>query len=156
MSKDLVTPYSDRMTISDAINELAGRDIPEEVVFEGEVFTSSEKTKLGGIEAEATKNRKDSENANASHTHPISQVVGLTTELGTKVNKVDGKELSDTNFTQAEKTKLAGVAVAATANRVDSLNANKSHKHTVSDITGLNTVIEGLEARILALESAGG
>lgn len=96
MSKDLVTPYSDRITISDAINELAGRDIPEEVVFEGEVYTSS------------------------------------------------------------EKTKLAGVDVAATANRADSLNANKSHKHIVSDITGLNTVIEGLEARILALESAGG
>lgn len=96
MSKDLVTPYSDRITISDAINELAGRDPSDGVEFEGEVFTSS------------------------------------------------------------EKSKLAGVAVAATANRADSLNANKSHKHIVSDITGLNTVIEGLEARILALESAGG
>lgn len=96
MSKDLVTPYSDRITISDAINELAGRDTSDGVVFEGEVFTSS------------------------------------------------------------EKSKLAGVAVAATANRADSLNANKSHKHTVSDITGLNTIIEGLEARIKALESVGG
>ena len=28
MSKDLVTPYSDRMTISDAINELAGERYP--------------------------------------------------------------------------------------------------------------------------------
>ena len=96
MSKDLVTPYSDRIAISDAINELAGRDSSGGEVFKGEVFTSS------------------------------------------------------------EKTKLAGVAVAATANRADSLNANKTHKHTVSDITGLSTVIEGLEARIKALESAGG
>ena len=96
MSKYLVTPYSDRMAISDAINELAGRDSSGGVEFEGEVFTSS------------------------------------------------------------EKAKLASISESATANRADSANANKSHKHKVEDITGLNTIIEGLEARIKALESAGG
>src|SRR5678816_3370383 len=44
----------------------------------------------------------------------------LTTGLGLKVDKVAGKGLSDTNYTQAEKTKLGGVATGATKNRADS------------------------------------
>lgn len=96
MSKDLVTPYSDRAAIASAINGLANKDLGEVSGFEGEVFSVE------------------------------------------------------------EKAKLASISASATANRVDSANANKSHKHKVEDITGLNTIIEGLEARILALESAGG
>ena len=40
-------------------------------------------------------------------------------------------------FTPAEKTKLAGIAAGATANRADSLNADKVHVHTMADVTGL-------------------
>jgi hypothetical protein len=56
-----------------------------------------------------------------------------------KVDKVSGKGLSDTNFTQVEKTKLSGVAVGATKNRADTLNADKIHSHAISDVTGLST-----------------
>lgn len=94
MKKELVTPFSSRMRISDAINELA--EMAEGAAFEGEVYTLSEKRKLEGISA------------------------------------------------------------SATVNRDDSLNADKVHTHTVADVTGLNAIIEGLEARLTALETAGG
>ena len=76
------------------------------------------------------------------------QVVGLTAELGTKVDKVVGKELSDTNFTQVEKSKLAGVAVNATKNATDAqLRARTSHtgEQPISTVTGLQA---GLDSKV--------
>lgn len=72
-------------------------------------FTKAEKTKLAGVAAAATKNRADTLNADKTHTHTTAQVTGLDTALGSKVDKVTGKGLSDTNFTQAEKTKLSSL-----------------------------------------------
>lgn len=104
-------------------------------------FTDVEKTKLNDIAAEATKNRADSENADKEHTHTTAQVTGLDTVLLNKVDKVAGKGLSSTDFTQAEKTKLAGVATGATANRADTLNADKTHTHTTAQVTGLDAAL---------------
>ena len=86
------------------------------------VFSDIEKSKLDGIALEATKNRTDSENADKLHTHELSDVAGLETvladkasktelnaELALKADKVEGKVFSDTNFTQAEKDKLASL-----------------------------------------------
>src|SRR5678815_1308076 len=50
--------------------------------------------------------------------------------LDDKVDKVAGKQLSDKNYTLDEKNKLSGIAVEATKNRADSLNADKEHTHT--------------------------
>ena len=72
-------------------------------------FTDDEKAKLTGIEVGATKNRSDSENADKEHTHTWDQVTGLDTALESKVDKEVGKGLSEANFTQAEKTKLASL-----------------------------------------------
>lgn len=117
-------------------------------------YTAVEKTKLAGIATGATKNRADSANADKVHTHTTAQITGLDTALGTKaskaeltdglelkVDKVAGKGLSDTNFTQAEKTKLVGVVAGATKNRADSLNADKVHTHTTAQVTGLDTAL---------------
>lgn len=104
-------------------------------------FTDVEKTKLNDIAAEATKNRADSENADKEHTHTTAQVTGLDTVLLNKVDKVAGKGLSSTDFTQAEKTKLAGVVTGATANRADTLNADKTHTHTTAQVTGLDAAL---------------
>ena len=72
-------------------------------------FTQAEKTKLASVAASATANRADSANADKVHTHTTAQVTGLDTALSNKVDKVAGKVLSDTNFTQAEKDKLASL-----------------------------------------------
>ena len=42
---------------------------------------------------------------------PQAYVQGLDTALETKVDKVAGKGLSDTNFTQVEKTKLSKIVL---------------------------------------------
>ena len=59
-----------------------------------------------------------------------------------KADKEEGKQLSDENYTLAEKNKLAGIADEATKNRADSENADKEHTHQASDITDLDTAIE--------------
>src|SRR5699024_2909933 len=74
-------------------------------------------------------------------------------QLAEKVDKVAGKGLSDTNFTQAEKTKLAGVAVEATKNRADSANADKVHTHTIAQVTGLESSLSNLETSVDELRS---
>src|SRR5678815_3929563 len=75
----------------------------------------------------------------------------LTTGLGLKVDKVSGKGLSDTNYTQAEKTKLGGVATGATKNRADSLNADKYHTHAISDVAELPERLSATETLIRQL-----
>ena len=48
----------------------------------------------------------------------------------------------DTNaFTNDEKAKLADIEVGATKNRADSLNADKSHTHTMEQVVGLPDVL---------------
>lgn len=70
-----------------------------------------------------------------------SVVSGVTAVLSTKVDKVTGKQLSDENYTLAEKQKLGGIADEATKNRADSENADKVHSHAVSDVTGLSAAL---------------
>lgn len=82
--------------------------------YEGEAntnaFTDAEKTKLAGIAAEATQNATDAQLRDRS-THTGSQTAGTIIDLpdllAEKVSAVPGKSLSDANFTQVEKDKLA-------------------------------------------------
>lgn len=77
----------------------------------------------------------------------------LIDELSAKVDKVDGKQLSDQNYSLAEKNKLNGVAVEATKNRADSENADKVHTHVINDVTGLSTRLNDIDALIGDVES---
>ena len=134
---------------SDKVDKVTGKGLSDTN------FTQTEKTKLEGIATGATKNRTDSENADKVHTHSTAQVTGLDDALTTKaskaeltaglelkVDKVTGKGLSDTNFTQVEKTKLDGIDTGATKNRVDSENADKDHTHTTAQVTGLDDTLD--------------
>ena len=73
--------------------------------------------------------------------------------LAGKVDKVAGKQLSDENYTLAEKQKLNGVAVEATKNRADSENADKVHDHTIDQVTGLSGRLDSIDALIGDVES---
>ena len=118
-------------------------------------FTNGLLTKLNNIQDEATKNETDGyllDRANHAGTQPISTVDGLDATLGTKVDKVAGKGLSDTNYTQAEKDKLNGVADEATKNLPDAtLLARENHTGTQP----INTVA-GLQAALDAAAESGG
>lgn len=76
-------------------------------------YTTAEKNKLANIESEANKTTVDSELSSTS-TNPLQNKV-INTELGNKVDKVNGKGLSTEDYTTAEKTKLAGINESADA-----------------------------------------
>lgn len=64
------------------------------------------------------------------------------------VQKIAGKGLSTNDYTDAEKTKLAGIAEEATKNRADSENADKMHTHVIGDVDGLADSLSDIESTI--------
>ena len=72
-----------------------------------------------------------------------------------KVDKVSGKGLSDTNFTQVEKTKLSGIATGATKNATDAqLRARASHTgvQAISTVTGLQAELDNKVGKVVGKE----
>lgn len=97
-------------SLTSKVDKVAGKGLSSED------FTAAEKTKLSGIATGATANATNAQlRDRTTHTgeQPISTVTGLQTALdsleSSKVDKVEGKVLSDNNFTTAEKSKLAGL-----------------------------------------------
>lgn len=94
-------------------------------------YTTTEKDKLAGIEAGATKVIVDASLSSTS-TNPV-QNKAVNTALGNKVDKVSGKGLSTNDYTTDEKNKLAGIEA----------NANKT---TVEDSLLSNSITNALSA----------
>ena len=95
-------------------------------------YTTAEKEKLAAIEAGAQKNvtptwssvtGKPTTFTPASHTHKQSDITGLTDALAGKVDVEEGKGLSTNDYTDAEKTKLSGIATGAQKNVQSDWNA---------------------------------
>jgi peptidoglycan/xylan/chitin deacetylase (PgdA/CDA1 family) len=86
---------------------------------------------------------------NDSDVTRLSTTSGYNTgdqDLSGLVVKVAGKDLSTNDYTTAEKTKLAGVAIGATQNATDAdLRDRSTHTGTqaVSTVTGLQTSLDG-------------
>lgn len=86
---------------------------------------------------------------------PASNAV--VTALATKVDKVVGKQLSDENFTLAEKNKLGSVADGATKNSTDAtlLNrANHTGTQVAATISDLSAAVRLVTASGLTLSNA--
>ena len=88
-------------------------------------YTTTEKEKLAAIEAGAQKNvvptwtsvtGKPTTFTPADHTHKQADITGLETALAGKVSVETGKGLSSNDYTDDEKTKLAGIAEGAQKN----------------------------------------
>ena len=78
-----------------------------------EDYTTAEKTKLAGIAEGATAVTVDSTLSGTSE-NPVQNKV-INAALAGKVDTVTGKGLSTNDYTDAEKTKLAGIAEGANA-----------------------------------------
>lgn len=72
-----------------------------------------------------------------------------------KVDKVEGKELSSNDFTNAYKTKLDGIAAQANKTIVDNLLTSTSTTNALAAAQGkaLKDLIDALTARVAALEA---
>lgn len=72
-----------------------------------------------------------------------------------KVDKVEGKELSSNDFTNAYKTKLDGIAVQANKTIVDNSLTSTSTTNALAAAQGkaLKDLIDALTTRVAALET---
>lgn len=72
-----------------------------------------------------------------------------------KVDKVEGKELSSNDFTNAYKTKLDGIAAQANKTIVDNSLTSTSTTNALAAAQGkaLKNLIDALTARVAALEA---
>lgn len=127
-----------------------------------EDFTTADKTKLTGIESGAQVNVVNSVASKTGNVILVKGDVGLgnvdntpdlnkptSTEvqgkLDNKVDKVSGKQLSDENYTSAEKTKLAGIETGAEVNTVTSVAGKTGSVIVTKSDVGLGNVGNGLQ-----------
>lgn len=103
------------------------------------LMSAADKTKLEGIEAGATATTVDSALSSTSE-NPVQNKV-INTALAGKVDTVSGKGLSTEDYTTAEKTKLAGIAVGATAVTVDSTLSGTSENPVQNKV--INAALAG-------------
>lgn len=138
--------------LTNKVDKAAGK------VLSDENYTTADKDKVAGIQAGAQVNavtsvsgrigavtltKEDVGLPNVDNTTDINKPISTATAsaLSGKVDKVSGKGLSESDYTTAEKTKLAGVAAEATKNRADSENADKVHSHAIGQVDGLSAAL---------------
>jgi hypothetical protein len=71
---------------------------------------------------------------------PYAKTADMTAKLGSKVDKVSGKQLSTNDYTTAEKNKLAGIASGAQVNTVTSVAGKTGAVALAKADVGLNNV----------------
>ena len=118
---------------------------------------------LGSGNIDLTKN--DVGLSNVDNTSDLNKPISTATQnaLNLKVDKVAGKQLSTEDYTTTEKNKLAGIQSGAEVNVNADWNAtigdaqilNKpttfppsTHTHTIGDVTGLQTALDGKQNNI--------
>lgn len=100
----------DNLTIDSSTGALSGNYSAATTSANG-LMSSTDKAKLDGIEANATAVTVDS-SITSSSTNPV-QSSAIYTALAGKVDTETGKGLSTNDYTDAEKTKLAGIEANA-------------------------------------------
>lgn len=95
-------------------------------------FTDAYKTKLDNIEAEANKTIVDS-SMDGTSIRPVQNKV-IVTELNKKVDKRTGYDLSQNNFTTAEKNKLASISTVGLTNDYNDLDNLPQVPDSTSDL----------------------
>ena len=113
-------------------------------------FKDADLTKLNSIATGATKNSTDTvllDRANHTGTQEIDTINGLNDQLNSKVDKVEGKELSSNDFTDLDSSKLASISTGATKNASDTVlldRANHTGTQEIDTISGLRLELDDL------------
>jgi hypothetical protein len=117
-------------------------------------YTTAEKTKLAAITGTNTGDQDLSGLATATALATKANSSEVTAALDTKVDKVQGKELSTNDYTTAEKTKLAAITGTNTGDQDLSGLATTTAlaaKANASDVTaGLATKVDKLDGKTLS------
>lgn len=110
-------------------------------------YTTTEKTKLAGIEEQAQKNVQSDWNATSGDSFiknkpSVYTKTEVDTELAKKVDKVTGKDLSTNDFTNALKTKLDDLYTKA---QLDTEFAKKVDKTADDYLTKAELITDGIK-----------
>lgn len=108
-----LTGYAKTSDLDGKVDKVSGKDLSTND------FTNALKTKLEGIATGATNVTVDSSLSSTS-ANPVRNSA-VTSALGGKVDKADGKDLSSNDFTDTLKSKLEGIESGAQANAVTSV-----------------------------------
>lgn len=102
-------------------------------------YTTAEKTKLAAITGTNTGDQDLSGLATTAALNSKANTADVTTSLDTKVDKVQGKELSTNDYTTAEKTKLAAITGTNSGDQDLSGYATTTDLATKATITSVTT-----------------
>lgn len=94
-------------------------------IYVGDLNVDEPEIDIGDIEGAneiPTNNHNDLYNRDADNQHPISAITGLQEALDSKVDEVEGKGLSENDFTDEYKDKLDGIEDGAEVNTITSVN----------------------------------
>lgn len=117
--------FATKTEMNDKVDKVAGKGLSTND------YTNAEKTKLDGVAAGAQVNVIETVKVNGTAL-PIANkgvnvdLTGYATNVAVadKVDKVDGKGLSTNDYTNADKSKLSGVAAGAQANVLEGVKVN--------------------------------
>ena len=117
-------------------------------------YTTAEKTKLAAITGTNTGDQDLSGFATTADLNSKANAADVTTALATKVDKVQGKELSTNDYTTAEKTKLAAITGTNTGYQDLSgyaTTADLNSKANAADVTtALATKVDKVQGKELS------
>lgn len=131
---DVLSGIVDLSNYSTTAEVQAALDNKVDKVEGSRLITDAEASKLAGIEANAQVNVIDGVNSSEFSIDesknlnilaiPQSKITNLISDLGSKVDKVEGKGLSTNDFTTTLLDKLNGITAGAQVNTIDEVKIN--------------------------------
>lgn len=113
---NLAGRYATKAALDQKVDAVAGKTLTSND------FTDSDKEKLDAIASGAEVNTIVGVKVDGTTVEPTSRIVNI--DLTGKVDKVDGKVLTDNNFSNDDKAKLDGIAIGAQANVIEGVRVN--------------------------------
>lgn len=114
----------------------------------GQIITNEERTKLAGIQAEATKNQTDTyllDRTNHTGTQLINTVSGLQTALDSRAATTHTHNLNLTGDVSGSAT------LGQTSVDLNVTVQDNSHNHTTANVTGLQSILDNKQDKLNGL-----
>ncbi|MCE2707741.1 MAG: beta strand repeat-containing protein [Bacteroidota bacterium] len=134
--------------LSTKVDKVQGKDLSTND------YTTAEKTKLAAITGTNTGDQDLSSYATIAALDEKANASDVTTALATKVDKVQGKDLSTNDYTTAEKTKLAAITGTNTGDQdlsgLATTTALATKANTTDVTAGLATKVDKVQGKDLS------
>ncbi len=137
-----------QMALASKVDKVQGKDLSTND------YTTAEKTKLAAITGTNTGDQDLSSYATIAALDEKANASNVTTALATKVDKVQGKDLSTNDYTTAEKNKLAAITGTNTGDQdlsgLATTTALATKANTTDVTAGLATKVDKVQGKDLS------